>query len=282
MNACTTYSLFAVMAAATVLGAGSAFALDPPCPTCEGDPVELAEEARMKTVPLILSLDGESYDMGDTVTVSGHVSHIAAGYPITLVVRDSMSNVVTVDQLMVDEDGNFETMLSTGSWSAGIYQVSAHYRENTNTKVQFLLGDAMTMMPAPSAECGASALDIHGQCVDYEIEGGTVTGAMVNTYDSSIILDIEATDDGMVSLHFPAEVIEGIFLVLVDDEESDDVLVDGQTVTVWFLAGAEKVEILGSHVIPEFGTIAALVLAAAIVSIVAVSARSRLSIIPRF
>ena len=282
MNACTTYSLFAVMAAVAVLGTGSAFALDPPCPTCEGDPVELAEEARMKTVPLILSLDSESYDMGDTVTVSGHVSHIAEGYPITLVVRDSMGNVVMVDQLMVDENGNFEAMLSTGSWSAsGIYQVSVHYRENTDAKAQFLLGDAM-MPPSQPATCGASALEIHELCVDYEIEGGAVTGAMVNTDDNSIILDIEATDDGMVSLHFPAEVIEGIFLVLVDDEESDDVMVDGQTVTVWFLAGAEKVEILGSHVIPEFGTIAALVLAAAIVSIVAVSARSRLSIIPRF
>lgn len=282
MNACTTYPLFAVMAAVAVLGTGSAFALDPPCPACEGDPVELAEEARMKTVPLIISLDSESYAMGDTVTVSGHVSHIAAGYPITLVVRDSMGNVVMVDQLMVDENGNFEAMLSTDSWSAsGIYQVSVHYRENTDAKAQFLLDDAM-MPPSQPATCGASALEIHGQCVDYEIEGGTVAGAMVNAYDSSIILDIEATDDGMVSVHFPAEIIEGIFLVLVDDEESDDVMVDGQTVTVWFLAGAEKVEILGSHVIPEFGTIAALVLAVAIVSIVAVSARSRLSIIPRF
>lgn len=283
MNACTTYSLFAVMAAAAVLGTGSAFALNPPCPTCEGDPAELAEEARMKTVPLIISLDSESYAMGETVTVSGHVSHIAAGYPITLVVRDSMGNVVTVDQLMVDENGSFEAMLSSSSWSnPGIYQVSVHYRENTDAKVQFLLEDAVVAMPAPATECGASALEIHGLCADYEIEGGTVTGAMVNTYDNSIILDIEATDDGMVSVHFPAEVIEGIFLVLVDDEESDDVMLDGQTVTVWFLAGAEKVEILGSHVIPEFGTIAALVLAAAIVSIVAVSARSRLSIIPRF
>ena len=41
------------------------------------------------------------------------------------------------------------------------------------------------------------------------------------------------------------------------------------------------IEIVGTHVVPEFGTIAMIVLAVAIVSIIAVSAKSRLSIMPR-
>ncbi len=41
-------------------------------------------------------------------------------------------------------------------------------------------------------------------------------------------------------------------------------------------------EVMFANVVPEFGTIAALILAAAIVSIIAVSAKSRLSIIPRY
>ena len=41
-------------------------------------------------------------------------------------------------------------------------------------------------------------------------------------------------------------------------------------------------EVIFANVVPEFGTIAVVILAAAIVSIVAVSARSRLSIIPRY
>ena len=45
--------------------------------------------------------------------------------------------------------------------------------------------------------------------------------------------------------------------------------------------GDTKIEIIGTHVVPEFGTIAMIVLAVAIVSIIAVSAKSRLSIIPR-
>jgi len=45
--------------------------------------------------------------------------------------------------------------------------------------------------------------------------------------------------------------------------------------------GDTKIEIVGTHVVPEFGTIAMIVLAVAIVSIIAVSAKSRLSIMPR-
>jgi len=48
-----------------------------------------------------------------------------------------------------------------------------------------------------------------------------------------------------------------------------------------FDATTTDIEIVGTHVVPEFGTIAMIVLAVAIVSIIAVSAKSRLSIMPR-
>ena len=55
-----------------------------------------------------------------------------------------------------------------------------------------------------------------------------------------------------------------------------------RTLTIGFLAGTEQIEIIGTFVIPEFGTIAAMILAVAIISIVAISAKSRLSIVPRY
>jgi predicted secreted protein with PEFG-CTERM motif len=71
-------------------------------------------------------------------------------------------------------------------------------------------------------------------------------------------------------------------MVLVDGEESNDVEIDGNTVTVMFPAGTEEIEIIGTYVIPEFGTIAAMILAVAIISIIVISSKSRLSIIPRY
>ena len=43
-----------------------------------------------------------------------------------------------------------------------------------------------------------------------------------------------------------------------------------------------EVEIADGHVIPEFGVIAAMILAVAIVSIIVVTAKTRLSIVPRY
>ena len=49
-----------------------------------------------------------------------------------------------------------------------------------------------------------------------------------------------------------------------------------------FTHGVTQIEIIGTQVIPEFGTIAILVLAVAIISIIAVSTKTRLNIIPKF
>jgi len=43
-----------------------------------------------------------------------------------------------------------------------------------------------------------------------------------------------------------------------------------------------EVEIVDGHVIPEFGVIAAMILAVAIVSIIVVTAKTRLSLVPRY
>ncbi len=47
-------------------------------------------------------------------------------------------------------------------------------------------------------------------------------------------------------------------------------------------SASAQVEIADGAVIPEFDTIAALILAVAIISIIAVSARSRLNVLPKY
>ena len=130
--------------------------------------------------------------------------------------------------------------------------------------------------------CGSSEVSIGGNCTSYDISGGHVTSATVNLDDNSVIINIHAEDDGTLTISPSTSTQEGIFMVLVDGEESDDAEINGNTVTVPFLAGTEQIEIIGTFVIPEFGTIAAMILAVAIISIIAISAKSRLSIVPRY
>ena len=130
--------------------------------------------------------------------------------------------------------------------------------------------------------CGSSEVNIGGDCTSYDISNGRVTSATVNTNDNSIIININAMDDGILTISPSTSTQKGIFMVLVDGEESDDAEINGNTVIVPFNAGTEQIEIIGTFVIPEFGTIAAMILAVAIISIIAISAKSRLSIVPRY
>jgi len=48
------------------------------------------------------------------------------------------------------------------------------------------------------------------------------------------------------------------------------------------MVGTEKIEIHGSLAIPEFGVIAAMILAVAIVSIIVNTTKTRLSLVPKY
>ncbi len=130
--------------------------------------------------------------------------------------------------------------------------------------------------------CGSSEVNVGGNCTSYDISGGHVISATVNTNDNSVIINIDADDDGTLTISPSESTQKGIFMVLVDGEESDDAEINGNTVIVPFNAGTEEIEIIGTFVIPEFGTIAAMILAVAIISIIAISSKSRLSIVPRY
>jgi len=118
--------------------------------------------------------------------------------------------------------------------------------------------------------------------VPYDITGGAITGSTINLDNNSIVLNLSAVDDGTLTISPSESTQSGIFMVLIDGEEANDVTIDGNTVTVPFLAGAQTIEIIGTFVVPEFGTIAMMILLVSIVSIIAISAKSKLSIIPRY
>jgi predicted secreted protein with PEFG-CTERM motif len=122
--------------------------------------------------------------------------------------------------------------------------------------------------------------------VDYNISGGSVESITANVNGNSVVVSIQNADDGgELTITLPNNVVtpfnDGTFFVLVNDEESDDASQNGNTVTVPFEADASTIEIIGTFVVPEFGTIAAIILAVAITSIIVLSAKTKLSIIPK-
>ena len=250
-------------------------------------------------LPLTVQTDSATYGHNDTITVTGQVANVIPGnVPITVTVMSPMASLVTIDQFNVANDGSYETTMSTAGnlWKYdGTYTIKVNYGSlDNNVKVELDGGVAVAEkthmdhgdddheMHHDDVECGSSEVNIGGNCTSYDISNGHVESATVNLDDNSVIINIHAMDDGVLTISPSTSTQKGIFMVLVDGEESDDAEINGNTVVVPFGAETEQIEIIGTFVIPEFGTIAAMILAVAIISIVAISAKSRLSIVPRY
>lgn len=302
MNSYALYVLIAIMAAAGTLAVVPTYASsfdEEACPDCgSNDIYEKAEYARQNNVPVSVWTDAKIYDHESEITVSGYVANLRGDAPVTVTVISPQGNIATVQQVEVSEDNTFETMFSTAGAlfkENGMYTIRVQYgpQEINDKAMVELVGEAATEESA----CGDGELAVRGGgdvfCVPFEASGAIVTSASANGATKSLTLKIETEGDGSISLAIPRDVLDATedgsdvdFIVLVDDEEADFEEVDSddstRMVDITFSDGASQIEIIGTYAVPEFGTMAAIILAVAIVSIIAVSARTRLSISPRY
>ncbi len=282
MNNRTSFALLAVLTAVGTLTMSSAYAQA--CVGCEetDNGRKAANQMLLMDIPVSVWTDRTTYNHSDKITVHGKVANIS-GNPVILTVVSPLNSVVTIAQIDVGNDGSFETTLNTegGLWKHdGTYTIKVNYGASQNNKA---LVELTGETSASSDNCSSSEIYLKGDyCVPYSISSGMVTGASINNNDKSIIVRISADQEGTLTLNPDESILNGIFMVLVDGQEWDDVEISGNQVTVMFPAGTEKIEVIGTFVIPEFGTIAVMILAVAIISIIAVSAKSRLSIMPRY
>jgi predicted secreted protein with PEFG-CTERM motif len=143
---------------------------------------------------------------------------------------------------------------------------------------------------AAAAEAEAVAMTVRDPAVDlvdtlsHSTSSGSVSSIMTNSDDATLVVAIDTSDDGELSINLDSDYItafdDGSYFVLVNGEEVA-FSQDGYNLTIPFEAGTEKIEIVGSVVVPEFGTVAMIVLAVAIVSIIAITAKTRTTLIPK-
>jgi len=289
MKTRTSYVAIAILVVAAGLSTIPAFGQQLPCPGClDVDVREYAKESIQRQLPIAVNTDRTTYDHDSMISITGIVSAVKPGTDVGLVVigPPPFNNIVKIDQIKVQSDRTFSTTLSTAGelWKYdGTYSIKVTYgSQEINDSVLIELTGGEIITPGKGVECAPNDIVASGQCIPYSITGATVTSASFHADTSSLILVLDADDDGMITVNPPTYAIKGIFMVLVDGEEWDDVEINGNEVTITFPAGTEEIEIIGTFAIPEFGTIAALILAVAIISIIAVTAKTRLNVIPKY
>ena len=219
---------------------------------------------------------------------------------VTMKVTASNGNLVEIAQLSVS-GGSYSTTLNVSNLD-GTYTVSV----NQGTSSKYSLSVSIDVSGG-SSDSSTSISNIVGAAVEEASVEETVVvtpaGGLTLTaggVEGSTTIDISGTTDrnGDITLTITApngnivgvsqlSPSGGSFMSTIEVggplwSQDGMYKISAQQGAASNYKTSTEVEILDGHVIPEFGVIAVMILAVAIVSIIVVTAKTRLSIVPRY
>ena len=261
-------------------------------------PIAFGQEEVLRAQQISLTSDNTAYQEGDVITITGKIEKVLPGMPVTLQLFFE-KNLIQVSQVKVSQDGEFtDTFTAAGpQWNnEGTVTINADYGgSSTELNIEFFKntsGEFTSNYEVKIPEGGTFD-------VQYTMKGGIISSMDLNQKNLSLVISIATSSDGNLNINLPRDSIDSKnnngqdveFIVLMYEGNSEipiqtdfknvDTGDQFRSIDIPVKNGDTKIEIIGTHVVPEFGTIAMIVLAVAIVSIIAVSAKSRLSIMPR-
>lgn len=248
--------------------------------------------------------DPEGMELMATADEGSTIVHVSGqtirSDPIILKYVSPANNLVKLDQLDPADDGTFATTFNVAALTEdGLYRIIASQGEADLYKLEVSVpvSDGTT----PDVLAIESNFESAVMLVGHELFSGGMIVLNADAMEGSDVVSISGQTD-VTNLPIIVKVMAPNGNVVMTDQITmdehglfaDEIQIGGP---LWSQDGdytvtAEQdlegysasvvVAVADGVVVPEFGTIAALILAVAIISIVAVSARSRLSIVPRF
>jgi len=233
--------------------------------------------------------DDNNYDEGDTVVISGMVNTVIGETPIIIQIIYETA-YVHLAQVEVAQDGSFtETVIAEGPlWKkSGEYIVRAYYQDQIIETEFSYTPKSKSNETTTNFEVDAGSSGTFD--VKYTIKGGTVKNMIVDPDIFAVIIQIESTDEGVITLDLPREFIgaekqdgkDEKFIILIDEIEvayqESVVHSDSRIIVINFENGDSNIEIIGTYVIPEFGVLVMGTMLIGIMTVIFVS-RNKLQI----
>ena len=241
---------------------------------------------------LSLSADGS----GDTIAVSGHSDR--SDLDVTIVLSNSMG-IHGVAQSSVS-GGSYSASFNVSTLSDGTYTIAANQGDSSKYSVSVdvdvsggssdssVSASTITVTGATIEEVDAADVDMRGLTISADaIEGATTIDVSGTTdRDGEISLIVTAPNGNVVSID-QVTPSGGSYMTTITvggalwSQDGWYTISASQADASMYKASTE-VDIKDGHVVPEFGTIAIMILVVAIVSIIALSAKTKLSLVPRY
>jgi len=245
---------------------------------------------------VILSTSSDIYYNGDHVVIFGNVNTFFENLPITIQIYQE-TNLISVAQVPVAKDGTFvSSFYATGTkWvDEGTYTIRAQYTPTQIAETTFeFFGQAIDKSSAvfPVNIPNSGTFD-----VGYTVRGGEVKDVVMNKERYSLLVETTMASNGNIILKLPRESFDAqnddtdiTFIILISKQnnvaadfmqvEYEEIAIgpDYRTIRIPLEEGDKWVEVIGTYVIPEFGSIVVIILVVAVSSAIIMS-KSKFSV----
>ena len=198
-----------------------------------------------------VSTDAGQYTEGDTISITGNVSLVAEGIPMTLEIL-SGTTTVHIDSADVAQDGSFSASIMAVLQNPGEYTIIARYPDG-------MAQASFTYSLAPDRILYSIDEDRHAFDVYYAITGASINNMTIDPESSRLTIQMQASDDGYIELELPREAIgatdldgsDAEFTVRVDgsavryaEEQGDS---EYRKISIDFASGASEIVITGTY-----------------------------------
>lgn len=236
---------------------------------------------------LQLSSDQKNIGALDSILVYGTITGVKSYVPVTITVTAPDGEVVYSPIVTFDNEGNFKRLIhpTIPSFKIGTYTVTAtHEQVPYSAKLQFTVtsGNIPNIVSVPES---SNKMDSDLYVLSNAVEGDTqinITGHTIWA-DRDVTLTLYSPSGNLITVAQITPTANGDFSTIVKIggslwKEDGTYRVTAHQGDHSELTDTVKVEISDGVVVPEFGTIAAMILVVSLISIIFISARSRLSI----
>jgi predicted secreted protein with PEFG-CTERM motif len=235
------------------------------------------------------------YKPGDNVTVQGSIwsslmTSLGNASTVSIQVKDNDGNVVYGGKSQIDASGAYTAQFQLPSDAKkGAYTVDANIDVSSDvlstlvSKTKDILDESTKIVVVSSNAMSVSA---EGHDFDVKIASNSTSVNNLNFDEQNKKLSFTVQGDpgtkGVTEITIPKSLLSGDLTVMIDGQamaQSDVVETDNTdnetTLELNYHHSTHQIDIVGTNAVPEFGTLASIVLVASVLSVIVVSSQIR-------